>query len=149
MISIKRTVPADLDLVLDLRYEMLMKVNKLDNHVFNEDFRHITKDYFVNGNQTTILAMDGMVPIGCATICYIHVMPTFSHPTGKRAHFMNVYTRDAYRRQGIAKKMMELLILEAKEKGVTHLSLDATEDGRQLYYKLGFSKTAEGMELSL
>jgi GNAT superfamily N-acetyltransferase len=149
MISIKKSVPADLDAVLALRYEMLMDVNDLDSSVFDQDFGCRTKNYFANGNQTTVLALDGPVPIGCATICYIDVMPTFSHPTGKRAHIMNVYTQEPYRRLGIAKKMMELLISEAKEKGVTHLSLDATEDGRRLYYKLGFSDSEEGMELNL
>lgn len=52
-------------------------------------------------NQTTVLAIDECV-IGCATICYIDMMPTFSHPTGKRAHLMNVYTNCEYRRRGIA-----------------------------------------------
>ena len=46
------------------------------------------------------------------------LIPTFSHPTGKRAHLMNVYTNSQYRRQGIAYQMLEMLIDEAKEKGV-------------------------------
>lgn len=36
------------------------------------------------------------------TLCYVDMMPTFSHPTGKRAHLMNVYTNRLYRRQGVA-----------------------------------------------
>ena len=72
-------------------------------------------------------------------------MPTFSHPTGKRAHLMNVYTRKEYRRQGIAKKMVELLIEDAKEKHATEISLDATESGRPLYESLGFKASDECM----
>lgn len=92
---------------------------------------------------------DDNVVIGCATICYINVMPTFSHPTGKRAHLMNVYTNQAYRRQGIAMQMMRILIDEAKEKGVTEISLDATKEGRTLYKKLGFTDSDECMVLDL
>ena len=87
--------------------------------------------------------------IGCATICYMEVMPTFTHPTGKRAHIMNVYTRSEYRRQGIGLHMMEMLIKEAKEKGITEISLDATEMGRALYKKCNFVEAGECMVLSL
>lgn len=77
------------------------------------------------------------------------LMPTFSHPTGKRAHLMNVYTNSQYRRQGIAYQMLEMLIDEAKEKGVTEISLDATEEGRHLYKKCGFVDSIECMVLNL
>ncbi|MBP1756244.1 MAG: acetyltransferase, partial [Firmicutes bacterium] len=83
--------------------------------------------------------------VGCATICYIKVLPTFSHPSGNRAHIMNVYTRSNYRRQGIALHMMEMLIEEARAKGVTEISLDATDAGRLLYEKCGFIRSEEGM----
>jgi len=48
-----------------------------------------SKKYVKNSFQTTLLAVDNAV-IGCATICYIKIMPTFDHPSGKRAHIMNV-----------------------------------------------------------
>ena len=94
------------------------------------------------------MAIDECV-IGCATICYIEVMPTFSHPTGKRAHLMNVYTNSKYRRKGIALHMLNLLIKEAKEKGVTEISLDATELGKPLYKKCNFVEAEEYMVLNL
>lgn len=78
---------------------------------------------------------------------YIRIMPTFSHPTGKRAHLMNVYTRREYRRRGIARKMVELLIRETWKKGVTEISLDATESGRPLYESMGFTDSSECMTL--
>lgn len=62
---------------------------------------------------------------------------------------MNVYVDKKYRRQGIALKMMEMLMDEAKEKGVTEISLDATEEGRLLYEQLGFKASTEGMVLEI
>lgn len=76
-------------------------------------------------------------------------MPTFSHSTGNRAHLMNVYTRADYRRRGISKKMVEILIDEAKENGVTEISLDATEMGRPLYESLGFKASDSCMVMDL
>ena len=62
---------------------------------------------------------------------------------------MNVYTKKAYRRQGIAARMAELLIQEARDRGVTEISLDATLSGRPLYEKLGFAPSAECMVLCI
>ena len=62
---------------------------------------------------------------------------------------MNVYTNSRYRRQGIAYQMVQMLIDEAKEKGVTEISLDATESGRPLYKRCGFVDSDECMVLNL
>lgn len=149
MINIIKANAADLDRAMSSRIEMLKVVNGLSEETeFDKEFIDNTREYLCNSNQTTLLAVDKEV-IGCATICYINVLPTFDHPSGKRAHIMNVYTRKNYRRQGIAFKMMKMLIEEAKQKGVTEISLDVTELGRPLYEKCGFIKTEEGMILNL
>ena len=149
MINIIKATNADLERVISSRVEMLKIVNSLSEDTeFDIAFMKNTREYLSSANQTTLLAVDKEV-IGCATICYIDVLPTFDHPSGKRAHIMNVYTRENYQRQGIAFQMMKQLIEEAKQKGVTEISLDATEAGRPLYEKCGFIKTEEGMVLNL
>lgn len=140
----------DMELLMRSRLEMLRVVNELPpEYRFDSGLVETTREYFANGNQTTVLALDGEKVAGCATLCYVEMMPTFSHPTGKRAHLMNVYTAREYRRQGIALRMLELLIEEAREKGVTEISLDATEEGRPLYQRCGFAGSSECMVLSL
>ena len=149
MINIIKATNDDLDMVMSSRIEMLKVVNGLSEDIsFDKEFIDSTREYFGNSLQTTVLAVVNDV-IGCATICYIKIMPTFDHPSGKRAHIMNVYTRYNYRRKGIAFQMMKILIEDAKQKGVTEISLDATELGRPLYEKFGFSKTEEGMVLNI
>ena len=106
------------------------------------------RKYFLNGDHLTVLAIDGDDVIGCASMSFIRIMPTFDHPTGKRAHLMNVYTRNEYRRQGIAHRMVRLLIEESWKAGVTEISLDATESGRPLYESLGFTDSTECMVLT-
>ena len=138
----------DIDLMMSSRLEMLKEVNSLDaDYLYSESFVEESRRYFLEGNQTTVLALDGERVIGCATICYITIMPTFSHPTGKRAHLMNVYTAKEFRGQGIGKKMVDLLIDDAWNKGATEISLDATETGRPLYKKCGFEDSGECMVL--
>ena len=139
----------DIDLMLQSRMETLRDVNRLgDDYRFGEDFQEANRMYFLNGEQDTVLAMDEGRVIGCTSMCYVRMMPTFSHPTGKRAHLMNVYTDPARRREGIAAKMVSLLIEQAWSKGATEISLDATEAGRPLYRKLGFRDSHECMVLA-
>ncbi|WP_026659616.1 GNAT family N-acetyltransferase [Butyrivibrio sp. AC2005] len=138
----------DIDLMMSSRLEMLKEVNSLEaDYQYSEDFVEESRRYFLEGDQTTVLTLEGERVIGCATICYFTIMPTFSHPTGKRAHLMNVYTAKEYRGQGIGKKMVDLLIEDAWNKGATEISLDATEAGRPLYKKCGFEDSEECMVL--
>lgn len=149
MIDFIKASAGDVELLMLSRLEMLRAVNELpSDYIFSDELIEKSREYFKSKNQTTVLAWDQGV-IGCATMCYIEVMPTFSHPTGKRAHLMNVFTKKEYRRQGIAGKMMNMLIDEAKEKGVTEISLDATDMGRALYKKFGFRESEECMVLNL
>ncbi len=139
MIAYKTASSDDIELLMSSRLEMLKVVNNLPaDYVYAESFIEASRKFFLEGNQTTILAMDGEKVIGCASMVYVIFMPTFSHPTGKRAHLMNVYTNQNYRRQGIGVKMVQSLIDEAKSRGCTEIGLDATQAGKPLYEKLGF-----------
>ena len=146
----RKTTKADMKILVKLRLEMLREVNGLSGeYEYDENFISESRRYFESGEQTTVIASDGETLVGCASLSYTWIMPTFSHPTGNRAHLMNVYTRADYRRRGISKKMVEILIDEAKENGVTEISLDATEIGRPLYEVLGFQASDSCMVMEL
>lgn len=149
MIKYKTATASDIDLLMSSRLEMLKVVNSLDeDYQYSDEIIRESRDYFLNGDQVTVLAMDGDKVVGCASMSFMRIMPTFSHPTGKRAHLMNVYTSKEYRRQGIAEKMVKMLIDITWQRGATEISLDATEAGRPLYEKLGFKDSTECMVLT-
>ncbi|MFR1872214.1 MAG: GNAT family N-acetyltransferase, partial [Coprococcus sp.] len=75
------------------------------------------------------------------------VMPTYHNVSGNKAYIMNMYTNPNYRRKGIAYKTLKLLVDDARKKGITHISLEATDMGRPLYEKFGFVKMNDEMEL--
>ena len=103
--EIRKANANDIETLMDVRLEMLRIVNNLSaDAVFDKVLVDYSREYFLHGDQTTVLAIDGGKAIGCASISYINIMPTFDHPTGKRAHLMNVYTNKDYRRQGIENK---------------------------------------------
>ena len=149
MVEIRIATNDDIELLMSSRLEMLKVVNNLPaDYEYSEEIVRESRDYFLNGDHITVLAIDGGEVIGCASMSFMWIMPTFSHPTGKRAHLMNVYTRSEYRRQGIARKMVNMLIDETWKRGATEISLDATTMGRPLYESLGFTNSTEGMVLT-
>lgn len=133
---------------LKLRLELLSIVLDRDESSFGKDFSYRTEEFLKHGDQTTVIAFDGDAAVGCATICYMELMPSFD-PSEKRAHIMNVYVCEEYRRRGIAREMLNFILDEAKRRGVSYVSLDATEQGRPLYKALGFSDNAENMGITL
>lgn len=60
---------------------------------------------------------------------------------------MNMYTAPEYRRKGIAYKTLDLLVGDIKSRGISSISLEATDMGRPLYEKYGFIKMDAEMEL--
>jgi len=148
MIEYRIATKDDIELMMSSRLEMLRVVNNLDSdYQYSDELENCSRDYFLNGDQTTVLALDGDKVIGCASMSYMWIMPTFSHPTGKRAHLMNVYTNSNYRRMGIARTMVNMLIEDAWSQGATEISLDATASGRPLYESLGFGTNPDCMNL--
>ncbi len=148
--EIKIADEKDIDTLMEIRLTMLRQVNGMaDSDTFSEELTEHSRRYFQEGDQTTALALEDGKPVACASISYIEIMPTFDHPTGRRAHLMNVYTDPAFRRRGIAQELCELLIEDAKKKGATEISLDATESGRPLYEALGFKASSECMVMTI
>ena len=139
----------DLDLLMQSRINTIREVNHLgQEEPLSEEFLEASGRYFLEGDQETVLALVGDRVVGCATMCYMELMPTFSHPSGKRARLMNVCTDAGFRRRGIAQQMVSMLIERAWSRGVTEISLDATASGRPLYQRLGFVTSDECMTLN-
>lgn len=66
----------------------------------------------------------------------------------RRAMILNMYVEKPYRRQGIARALMETMIVCCRSEGFLHVGLHASDEGRGLYEQLGFQPTNE-MRLDL
>jgi GNAT superfamily N-acetyltransferase len=62
---------------------------------------------------------------------------------GHQAIVLNVFTEQAWRRQGLAAMLMQHVIDWARSSSVETLVLHASDAGRPLYEKLGFVQTSE------
>jgi len=91
--------------------------------------------------------VDGRVVAGGAVL----LSPWPSHTYDgecRRATILNVYTYPEFRRRGIARQLMQLMIEWCRNQRLAMVYLHASEDGRSLYESLGFEPTTE-MRLKL
>lgn len=146
-----RATLADLEQLVESRVEVLKAANGLDPAANMQRVAEYSREYYKkaleDGSHIAYLAFANGVLAGTGGVSFFQVMPTYHNPTGQKAYIMNMYTAPAYRRKGIASHMLQLLVEEAKIRGVFHISLEATQMGRPLYEKFGFVKMEEEMLL--
>ena len=150
-LSYRKASLDDLEILTETRIEVLRAANQLNDDVDMSEVKKQSYEYYQNSleNDTHLayLIFDDDKFVGAGGISYFQVMPTYHNPTGKKAYIMNMYTNPNYRRRGIAYKTLDLLVADAKNKGITAISLEATEMGRPLYEKYDFLKMNDEMEL--
>ncbi|WP_026508170.1 GNAT family N-acetyltransferase [Butyrivibrio sp. MC2013] len=149
--NFRKATIEDLDMLVATRIEVLRAANRLDASIDMSEVERQSRDYYskamADGSHTAYLVFDENKFIGAGGVSYYRVMPTYHNPSGEKAYIMNMYTASDYRRQGIAYKTLDLLVQDAKSRGITAISLEATEMGRPLYEKYGFVKMNDEMEL--
>ena len=147
----KRAGLEDIELLVKTRIEALRAANCLSDDTEMPFVELQSREYYEECLQAethiAYLVFDGERFIGAGGVSFFRVMPTYHNPTGWKAYIMNMYTNPNYRRKGIAYHTLEILIEEAKNKGVKHISLEATDMGRPLYERYGFVDMRGEMEL--
>jgi len=150
-LTYKKASIEDIDILTTTRVEVLRAANKLDESV---DMSIVEKESYIyyktaldNDTHVAILVFDEDKFVGAGGVSFYTVMPTYHNPSGKKAYIMNMYTKPEYRRNGIAYHTLNLLVDACKERGLQHITLEATEAGRPLYEKYGFVKMNDEMEL--
>ncbi|WP_200229571.1 GNAT family N-acetyltransferase [Rubrivivax gelatinosus] len=73
--------------------------------------------------------------------------PTRGEASGTRARIVNVYTEEPWRKQGIARALVDKAMGACAEAGVRVFSLAASEDAAAMYRALGFVPYANEMIL--
>jgi GNAT superfamily N-acetyltransferase len=69
--------------------------------------------------------------------------PHMIGPGARRGNILNVYTERQFRRQGIARCLMDIALDWCRTNGIRAVILHASEDGQKLYEQLGFERTNE------
>lgn len=141
----------DLALLTETRIEVLLAANGLPEGTDMGEVEEQTRLYYQkalsDGSHIAYLVFDGNRLAGTGGVSFFQVMPTYHNPSGRKAYLMNLYTKPEYRRRGAASNTLDRLVQDAKRRGVTAISLEATAMGRPLYERYGFVPMNHEMEL--
>jgi len=150
MITYREATPGDIEALAMLRFEMEVERGNapLDPADYTEAYSASTRDEIEGRRHRAWLALADDQAVACVLLVWWVLPPNFDKFLRKRGFVSSVYTRPSYRRQGIARQLMRLLIAGAREEGVGRLILWSSEMGRPLYEQLGFSGS-RALELNL
>ncbi len=95
------------------------------------------------------LAMQGGQVIGGAGLLLLHWQPSRTDPNPVRGRVVNVFVEAEFRRQGVARNLLQTLLAEARNLRLGVLNLGSNAEGRSLYNSLGFQASETEMWLSL
>ena len=147
----KRATIEDIDILTETRVEVLRAANQLSDQTDMSEVREQSYHYYKralgDGTHIAYLVFDEERFVGAGGVSFYQVMPTYHNPSGNKAYIMNMYTAPEYRRRGIAYHTLDLLVRDVRDRGITAISLEATDMGRPLYEKYGFVKMNDEMEL--
>jgi len=132
----------DVDALADLRWRMETERHpevSADRDAYFAAARASIHGEIERGAHIGFLAESGGEVIACAILIWWPMLPTLTELHRTRGYVSSVYTAPAYRRQGIARRLMENLMTRAREMGMSRLILNASTMGRPLYLDLGFT----------
>ena len=139
----------DIPVLCQLRKRQLMDEGIDPNIDIDEELYRFFADKLADGSLVQwLLEKDGAV-IATAAILFLELPPTFTNRTGGRGYITNMYTAPEHRGKGIAVRMLEKLMDEARQRSVPTIILKASGSGRPVYKKFGFSEAGDWMELVL
>ena len=138
-LTYRKGTEQEVELLVFTRMEAMAAMHGVEMTAeLEEEIRAYYVRALADGSHVAYLVYDGETFAGCGGITFYQDMPTRANPTGRMANIMNIYTVPAYRRRGIALRMVDLLVREARERGVKAVTLDATDAGRPVYETYGF-----------
>src|SRR6185437_16783871 len=95
------------------------------------------------------IAQAGGAPVAGLGMLVIDWAPHPNHPAqDRRGYILNVWVEPGHRGQGLAGRLMRTAADEGRRRKLEFLTLHATDKGRPLYQKLGWTQGKE-MVLSL
>jgi GNAT superfamily N-acetyltransferase len=138
--------PADAETVTRHRHRMFVDAGKPDDAALaamSAAFLTWLRPRLEAGGYFGWFAESGGRVVSGIGMMVIEWPPHPLHLEPQRGYILNVYTEPEWRGQGLAKRLTGLALDAARERGLRLTILHATEMGKPLYAKLGFTGTNE------
>jgi len=149
---IRRATLDDLEELVRLRLEFLREVGNLKGGEGTAALAEAIRRYLLEKMpreefMAWVAEVDGRI-VGVSGLVFFEKLPAVGNPSGREAYVMNMYTIPEWRGKGVATALLRAIIEFVKGTEVKRIWLRATEEGRPVYEKAGFSPATSYMELT-
>ena len=136
----------DLDVFIEMRINQLQEEGAEPILDLRPQLYEYYAKHLKNGTFISWLAVDNRKIVGTSGMSFVEKPPYYSNPHGKIGLLSSMYTLKEYRRKGIAKKLLDRVIKEAKDYGCGAVQITASDMGILLYSDYGFKKNKNFMQ---
>ena len=139
----RRATLGDVSILVDYRVRFL---NELHNHVENDETKVVRKSlqrYFTGAISSGdfvawVAELDGKIVATSGMVVWQIPARYGGVESGKLGYLLNFYTIPKARRKGIATRLLNELVKDARLMGLRYLHLHASKYGESIYRKAGF-----------
>ncbi len=151
-LTIRRATQADVEALARLRLALLRELGNVRDESEEAPLLDAMRDYFQRTMATDkflawVAEVDGQV-VAISGLVLFERPPDAGNPAGVDAYLMNMYTLPAWRRQGLARALLDEIIGFVRTTPARRISLHATDAGRSVYESAGFLPATSVMELA-
>jgi len=148
MYTIRRAIVDDIPVLVEFRGKMY---GSMDASIDFDEIRGICEEYYEShmedGSLVAWIAEDGDgTAVACVAASLYRLPPKPENPDGRYVYVFNLFTEPGHRRRGLAGRLLGETVDHARDIGVEHVTLHASEMGRPLFSSHGF---VESNEMSL
>ena len=149
MLNYRKLTENDLETFISMRITQLREEGAKEQIDLVPALRDYYARHMADGTFVSWLALDGEKIVGTSGMSFVEKPPYFGCPSGKIGLLSSMYTDPAYRRQGIGKRLLSLVVDEARAYGCGAVQITASDMGVLLYTSFGFVKNENFMQYRL
>ena len=144
----RKATTNDIEALIILRKQQLLEegesISEMDEALYNFFSASLSDGTFVS----FVMEKEGEI-VATSGVCFYTLPPSSQNPTGKVAYITNMYTKEKFRRMGIASELLNSLLGEARARNCSIARLHTSKSGRNVYLKAGFTDSEGYMALVL
>lgn len=147
-LAIRPAEPSDVGIIAEHRAAMFRDMGQLPSNAEYARLREVSEAWltglFINNQYVGWLVEDNLRIVAGGGILIREQLPVPGcYKIGPCAHIINVYTSPAYRRRGLARRLLILMLQWCAMQKMDQVTLSASDEGRSLYEALGFQPTSD------
>ncbi|AGL03457.1 acetyltransferase [Desulfoscipio gibsoniae DSM 7213] len=131
-------------------FEELDKLKPLqEEHLIETSTKEYLQKALSNNEFISYIAETNSETVSICGISLFKGPPYSENSQGIEGYILSMYTVPKYRGNGLAKRLLGNCIEISKKSGVKRIWVHASEDGKHLYKKMGFTYTMKNNEMEL